>query len=107
MFPPVPASSAIVADLLPVLGSPTSKPLQLSIPPCTLDQSTIVAERTQLCNLWTAVPTREVKEVAVILKAIHAQEGAMRLATAVEIVENGIGAMLICYAIEPKAWLCQ
>lgn len=53
------------------------------------------------------MPTREVKEVAVILKAIHAQEGAMRLATAVEIVENGIGAMLICYAIEPKAWLCQ
>lgn len=68
MFPPVPASSAIVADLLPVLGSPTSKPLQLSIPPCTLDQSTIVAERTQLCNLWTAVPTREVKEVAVIIE---------------------------------------
>lgn len=53
------------------------------------------------------MPTCEVQEVAAILKAIHAQEGAMRLATAVKIVENGIGEMLICYAIEPKAWFCQ
>jgi putative transposase len=61
-------------------------------------------------NVWTAVPTGKVKEVAAMLKAIHAQEDAKaakekalqvtdklratRLAKAAEIVEAGIDEML-------------
>ncbi len=57
-------------------------------------------------NVWTAVPTGKVKEVAAMLKTIHAQEDstaakekdqqivaklrAMKLARAAEIVQNGI-----------------
>jgi putative transposase len=57
-------------------------------------------------NVWTAVPSGKVKEVAAMLKAIHAQENAeaakqkarvvveklraMKLAKAADIVENGI-----------------
>ena len=56
-------------------------------------------------NVWTAVPTGKVKEVAAMLKAVHAQEDrqaatekarqiveklrAMKLARAAEMVENG------------------
>jgi len=73
-------------------------------------------------NVWTAVPTGKVKEVAAMLKAIHAQEDAkaakekalqvveklrlMRLAKAAEIVENGINETLSYYAMPPEHWRC-
>ena len=73
-------------------------------------------------NVWTAVPTGNVKEVAAMLKAIHAQEDAkaakekalqvveklrlMRLAKAAEIVENGIDETLSYYAMPPEHWRC-
>jgi putative transposase len=73
-------------------------------------------------NVWTAVPTGKVKEVAAMLKAIHAQEDAqaakekarqvveklraMRLAKAAEIVENGIDETLSYYALPPEHWRC-
>jgi putative transposase len=73
-------------------------------------------------NVWTAVPTGKVKEVAAMLKAIHAQEDAkaakekalqiveklraMRLAKAAEIVENGIGETLSYYNMPPEHWRC-
>jgi hypothetical protein len=71
-------------------------------------------------NVRTAVPTGKVKEVAAMLKAIHAQEDAkaakekalqiveklraMRLAKAAEIVENGIGETLSYYNMPPEHW---
>jgi putative transposase len=73
-------------------------------------------------NVWTAVPTGKVKEVAAMLKAIHAQEDAkaakekalqvveklrtMRLAKAAEIVQNGIDETLSYYAMPPEHWRC-
>jgi len=73
-------------------------------------------------NVWTAVPTGKVKEVAAMLKAIHAQEDAkaakekalqvveklraMRLAKAAEIVENGIDETLSYYNMPPEHWRC-
>jgi transposase-like protein len=73
-------------------------------------------------NVWTAVPTGKVKEVAAMLKAIHAQEDAkaakekalqvveklraMRLSRAAEIVENGIDETLSYYAMPPEHWRC-
>jgi transposase-like protein len=73
-------------------------------------------------NVWTAVPTGKVKEVAAMLKAIHAQEDAkaakekalkiveklraMRLAKAAEIVENGIAETLSYYTMPPEHWRC-
>jgi len=73
-------------------------------------------------NVWTAVPTGKVKEVAAMLKAIHAQEDAkaakekarqvveklrmMRLARAAEIVEAGIDETLSYYAMPPEHWRC-
>ena len=73
-------------------------------------------------NVWTAVPTGKVKEVAAMLKAIHAQEDAkaakekalqiveklraMRLAKAAEIVENGINETLSYYNMPPEHWRC-
>ena len=73
-------------------------------------------------NVWTAVPTGKVKEVAAMLKAIHAQEDAkaakekalqvieklraMRLAKAAEIVEAGIDETLSYYAMPPEHWRC-
>jgi transposase-like protein len=73
-------------------------------------------------NVWTAVPTGKVKEVAAMLKAIHAQEDAqaarekarmvveklraMKLAKAAEIVENGIGETLSYYSLPPEHWRC-
>jgi transposase-like protein len=69
-------------------------------------------------NVWTAVPTGKVKEVAAMLKAIHAQEDAkaakekalqvveylhaIRLAKAAEIVENGIDETLSYYSLPPE-----
>ncbi|HUZ95201.1 MAG TPA: transposase [Edaphobacter sp.] len=73
-------------------------------------------------NVWTAVPTGKVKEVAAMLKAIHAQEDAkaakgkalqvveklraMRLVRAaeMEIVEAGIDETLSYYAMPPEHW---
>lgn len=65
-------------------------------------------------NVWTAVPTSKVKEVAAMLKAIHAQEDCaaarqkaeqvvmklqeMKLADAAEIVHAGIEETLFYYA---------
>jgi transposase-like protein len=73
-------------------------------------------------NVWTAVPTGKVKEVAAMLKAIHAQEDAqtakqkahqvveklraMKLAKAAEIVENGIEDTLSYYDLPPEHWRC-
>ena len=73
-------------------------------------------------NLWTAVPTGKVKEVAGMLKAIHAQEDAkaakekafqiieklkiMRLARAAEIVESGIDETLSYYRMPSEHWRC-
>jgi putative transposase len=73
-------------------------------------------------NVWTAVPTGKVKEVAGMLKAIHAQEDAkaakekafqiieklkiMRLAKAAEIVESGIDETLSYYSMPSEHWRC-
>jgi len=73
-------------------------------------------------NVWTAVPTGKVKEVAAMLKAIHAQEDAkaalekaqqiiaklraMKLARAAEIVQNGIEETLSYYQLPPEHWRC-
>jgi len=73
-------------------------------------------------NVWTAVPTGKVKEVAAMLKAIHAQEDAkaakekaaqvveklraMRLAKAAEIVANGIDETLSYYGMPSEHWRC-
>ena len=73
-------------------------------------------------NVWTTVPPGKVKEVAAMLKAIHAQEDAqaakekarqvvaklpeMRLARAAEIVEAGIDETLSYYAMPLEHWRC-
>ena len=73
-------------------------------------------------NVWTAVPTGKVKEVAAMLKAIHAQEDAMaakekavqvvqklrlmKLAKAAEIVANGIDETFSYYAMPSEHWRC-
>jgi putative transposase len=73
-------------------------------------------------NVWTAVPTGKVKQVAAMLKAIHAQEDAqaakekarqvveklreMRLGKAAEIVANGIEETLSYYSMPPEHWRC-
>jgi len=71
-------------------------------------------------NVWTAVPSGKVKQVAMMLKAIHAQEDAeaarekarqvaeklreMKLAKAAEIVANGIEETLSYYAMPAEHW---
>ena len=71
-------------------------------------------------NVWTAVPSGKVKLVAMMLKAIHAQEDAeaarekarqvaekrreMKLAKAAEIVANGIEETLSYYAMPAEHW---
>ncbi len=73
-------------------------------------------------NVWTAVPTGKVKEVAAMLKAIHAQENAqaakekarqvvvklreMRLGKAAEIIEAGVEETLSYYSFPPEHWRC-
>ena len=73
-------------------------------------------------NVWTGVPTGKVKEVAAMLKAVHAQEDrqaakekarqivdklrAMKLAKAAELVENGIDETLSYYELPPEHWRC-
>ena len=71
-------------------------------------------------NVWTAVPKGKVREVAAMLKAIHAQEDAkaaqekarqvvkklrgVRLAKAAEIVEAGIDETLSYYSMPSEHW---
>lgn len=69
-------------------------------------------------NVWTAVPTSNVKEVAAMLKAIHAQEGRvaarqkavavklkdMKLADAAAIVMAGIEETLYYYTFPREHW---
>lgn len=71
-------------------------------------------------NVWTAVPTGKVKEVAAMLKAVHAQEDAqaarekaaqvveklkaMKLARAAEIVAAGVEETLSYYAMPSEHW---
>jgi putative transposase len=71
-------------------------------------------------NAWTAVPTGKVKDVAAMLKAIHAQEDAqaakekarqvvaklreMRLGKAAEIVEAGVDETLSYYSFPAEHW---
>jgi putative transposase len=72
--------------------------------------------------VWTAVPSGKVKEVAAMLKAIHAQEDAaaakekarhvveklraMKLAKAAEIVAAGVDETLSYYAMPSEHWRC-
>jgi putative transposase len=75
-------------------------------------------------NVWTAVPTSKVKEVAAMLKAIHAQEDReaarqkaeqvavklkeMKLANTAELVRNGIEETLFYYAsLGSTGGLCE
>lgn len=71
-------------------------------------------------NVWTAVPSGKVKQVAAMLKAIHAQEDAeaakekarqvvaklreMRLGKAAEIVEAGVDETLSYYTFPSEHW---
>jgi transposase-like protein len=71
-------------------------------------------------NVWTAVPTSKVKEVAAMLKAIHAQEDRaaarqkaeqvaaklkeMKLANAAALVMSGIEETLYYYAFPSEHW---
>jgi hypothetical protein len=73
-------------------------------------------------DVWTAVPTGKVKEVAAMPKASHAQDDAsaakekarqvviklreMRLARAADIVEAGIDETLSYYNLPPEHWRC-
>lgn len=73
-------------------------------------------------NVWTAVPTGKVKEVATMLKAVHAQEDAaaarekaaqiveklkiMKLARAAEIVAASVEETLSYYAMPQEHWRC-
>jgi putative transposase len=71
-------------------------------------------------NVWTAVPSGKVKQVAAMLKAIHAQEDAqaakekaqliveklraMKLARAAEMVAAGVEETLSYYAMPSEHW---
>jgi putative transposase len=71
-------------------------------------------------NVWTAVPSGKVKQVAAMLKAVHAQEDAqaarekaaqvveklkaMKLARAAEIVAAGMEETLSYYAMPSEHW---
>jgi putative transposase len=73
-------------------------------------------------NVWTAVPTGKVKEVATMLKAVHAQEDApaarakaaliveklkvMKLVLAAELFAAGIEETQSYYAMPPEHWRC-
>ena len=72
-------------------------------------------------NVFSHVPSRKVRKVAAILKAIHAQESrsaaqakaedvigklkAMKLAAAAELITNGIGETLTYYSLPSQHWL--
>jgi len=71
-------------------------------------------------NVWTAVPSGKVKQVAAMLKAIHAQEDReaakekarsvvaklreMKLAKAAELLESGVEETLSYYEFPPEHW---
>jgi len=71
-------------------------------------------------NVWTKVPSGKVKEVAAMLKAIHAQEDrdaarekarlvieklrAMKLRDAAELIEAGVEETLSYYAFPSEHW---
>lgn len=73
-------------------------------------------------NVWTAVPSGKVAEVAAMLKAIHAQEDRaaaaqkaqqvvaklrkLKLAKAAELVAAGIGETLSYYEFPREHWRC-
>lgn len=73
-------------------------------------------------NVWTKVPRGKVKEVAAMLKAIHAQEDrdaarekarlvieklrAMKLRDAAEMIEAGVEETLSYYAFPSEHWRC-
>lgn len=73
-------------------------------------------------NVWTKVPSGKVKEVAAMLKAIHAQEDrdaarekarlvieklrAMKLRDAAELIEAGVEETLSYYAFPSEHWRC-
>jgi putative transposase len=73
-------------------------------------------------NVWTKVPSGKVKEVAAMLKAIHAQEDrdaarekarlvieklrAMKLRDAAELLEAGVEETLSYYAFPSEHWRC-
>jgi len=73
-------------------------------------------------NVWTAVPTGKVREVAAMLKAIHVQEDAqaarqkaeqvvaklraMKLSKAADIVETGMDETLSYYSFPSEHWRC-
>lgn len=73
-------------------------------------------------NVWTKVPSGKVKEVAAMLKAIHAQEDrdaarekarlvieklrAMKLRDAAELLEVGVEETLSYYAFPSEHWRC-
>jgi transposase-like protein len=73
-------------------------------------------------HVWTAVPTSKVKEVAAMLKAIHAQEDRaaarqkaeqvavqlkeMKLADAAALLSAGIEETLYYYAFPSEHWRC-
>jgi transposase-like protein len=73
-------------------------------------------------NVWTAVPTSKVRDVAAMLKAIHAQEDAaaarqkaaavvlrlreMKLANAAQLVQDGLGETLAYMDYPSEHWRC-
>jgi transposase-like protein len=73
-------------------------------------------------NVWTKVPSGKVKEVAAMLKAIHAQEDrdaarekarlvteklrAMKLCDAAELIEAGVEETLSYYEFPREHWRC-
>ncbi len=73
-------------------------------------------------NVWTKVPSGKVKEVAAMLKAIHAQEDrdaarekarlvieklrAMKLRDAADLIEAGVEETLTYYAFAREHWRC-
>jgi putative transposase len=73
-------------------------------------------------NVWTAVPSGKVREVAAMLKAIHAQEDReaarqkadavvvklqqMKLAQAAQLVRDGVEETLSYYEFPPEHWRC-
>ena len=73
-------------------------------------------------NVWTAVPSGKVREVAAMLKAIHAQEDReaarqkadaviaklqqMKLAQAAQLVRDGVEETLSYYEFPREHWRC-
>ena len=85
---------------------------------CRLEDEVVYSFR----NVWTAVPTSKVKEVAAMLKAIHAQEDRpaarqkaeqvavklkeIKLADAAELLRQRIEETLFYYVFPREHWRC-